>query len=75
MKNLLSKKLSFFAASILSLFFNAYVFAQEKTLDVDVDINKGDTSPQGILSNPLYIIIGVLVLLLFIALIVRGGKK
>lgn len=75
MKNLILQKRKHLLLLIISVFSGLATFAQEKALDVNVDINKGDSTPAGIMSNPLYIIIGVLVLLLIIALIFRGGKK
>ena len=61
---------------VLTIFANFLVFAQEKAADlnVDVDLDKGGDSMGGDwMSNPLVWVIGALVLILLVALIVRGG--
>ena len=69
--NLISKIQLF----LFSLFANVLMFAQEKAaaLNVDVDLDKGDDMGGDWMSNPLVWVIGALVLILLVALIMRGG--
>lgn len=71
MKNL--KLLTKIHTLLLFSFVNVVMFAQEKAADlkVDVDLDKGGDS--GMMSNPLYWVIGAVVLIIIIALITRGG--
>lgn len=72
---LLTKNLENFAVAVLTLFFGALAFAQEKAPDLKVDVNTKTDSPMGNdwMSSPLVWVIGALVLILIIALVARGG--
>lgn len=74
MKNLILRKTHFLLQALLLFLMTPLIFAQDKGLKIDVDVNKS-TEPADWLSNPLYWVIGGLILLLIIALIARGGKK
>lgn len=73
--NLLSK-IQIFALAVMANLAVVLVKAQEKALDlkVDVDINKGNEAMGGDwMSNPLVWVIGALVIIVIIALVARGG--
>lgn len=73
--NLLSK-IQMFALAIMATFATLLVKAQESAPDlkVDVDVDKGGGMLDGdLMSNPLVWVIGVLVVILIIALVARGG--
>lgn len=78
--NNLSLKNSFqkFAVLMLIFFFNTLALAQEATktpdLKVDVTTTKTTTTEEWF-TNPLYWVIGGLFVIVFIAIITRGGKK
>lgn len=78
--NNLSLKNSFqkFAVLMLIFFFNTLALAQEVTktpdLKVDVTTTKTTTTEEWF-TNPLYWVIGGLFVIVFIAIITRGGKK
>lgn len=74
MKNLILSKTNYLLQAIMLFLVAPLAFAQDKGLKVDVDVNKS-TETADWMSNPLYWVIGGLVLLLIIALIARGGKK
>ena len=76
MKNQLKTKLLFYTTAIILFLSSPWAFAQdgEGGLDIDVDIAE-ETSAAEWYMNPLYWIIGALVLLLIIAIVARGGRK
>jgi hypothetical protein len=59
---------------LAALFMNAVVFAQEKSLDVNVDVNKGGGSANWY-ANPWVWVIGAAVFILLLVAIVRGGGR
>ncbi len=71
-------KRKFEKLSLLTVLFFAslFAFAQETTepLDVDITTTKTTTTTTEWMSNPLYWIIGALVLIILIAVIARGKK-
>lgn len=69
--NFLSK-IQFFALTVMANLAFVYASAQDKAADlnVDVDMDKGDS---GWMGNPLFWVIGGLVLVLLVALVARGG--
>lgn len=77
--NTLSLKNSFekFALAVLTFFFSIVSFAQNTTtpdLDVDVTTTK-TTSTEEWFTNPLYWVVGALLLIILIAVIARGNKR
>lgn len=75
---LLSRKIERFGVLLLTFFFSALAFAQEKaapTVDVTTTTTKTTTVEEWY-SNPIYWVIGALVFIIIIAIIARGnGKK
>ena len=72
----LFSKIQILALAVMANFAVVLVKAQDKAADlkVDVDVNKGNDMMGGDwMSNPLVWVIGALVLIVLIALIVRGG--
>ncbi len=69
MKNIL-QKLSF---TILTLLFSAYGFAQDR-IDIQIDENGIDIDKHEWYENPMYWIIGGIILLLIILLISRSSR-
>lgn len=62
-----------FSASLVLVFVQSVAWAQEKKVDVDIDLNKGDddwyTRPW------VWIVGGAVFLLLLVALLRGGGRK
>ena len=76
---LLSGKLEKFGVLILTFFLSVMAFAQDATkspdLNVDVTTTKTTTTEQWF-TNPIYWVFGAVVLIIIIiALIARGGKN
>ncbi|MCQ4035937.1 hypothetical protein [Kaistella montana] len=73
---LLSGKLEKFGLVILTFFFSVMSMAQDATktpdLNVDVTTTKTTTTEEWF-TNPIYWVIGALVLIIIIALVARGG--
>ena len=72
----LFSKIQIFALAVMANFAVVLVNAQDKAADlkVDVDVNKGNDMMGGDwMSNPLFWVIGALVLIVLIALVARGG--
>lgn len=70
----MKKSINYLAALILMAFTSFSALAQDgKALDVNVDIDKGGDGMQGWMTNPLFWIIGALILVILIAVIARGG--
>ena len=76
---LLTSKLEKFGILILTFFFSVMAFAQDATkspdLNVDVTTTKTTSTTEEWFTNPLYWVIGALVLIIIIALAARGGGK
>ena len=76
---LLISKLEKFGILILTFFFSVMAFAQDATkspdLNVDVTTTKTTSTTEEWFTNPLYWVIGALVLIIIIALAARGGGK
>lgn len=74
----LPRQLDKFAVFMLTIFFSVIAFAQEKTdasdLNVEVTTTKTTTTEQWF-TNPLYWIVGALLLIILVAIIARGGKR
>jgi hypothetical protein len=73
MKQNLMKTLNRIWLTVVIMFLNVMAFAQEKGLDVNVDINKGG-SPQWY-ANPWAWIVGGAIFILLLVAIVRGGGR
>lgn len=76
---LLTSKLEKFGILILTFFFSVMAFAQDATkspdLNVDVTTTKTTSTTEEWFTNPIYWVIGALVLIIIIALAARGGGK
>ncbi len=74
---LLISKLEKFGILILTFFFSVMAFAQEATkspdLNVDVTTTKTTTTEQWF-ANPIYWVIGALLLIIIIAVVARGNR-
>ncbi|MGN0002826.1 MAG: hypothetical protein ACI35V_05270 [Sphingobacterium composti] len=57
---------------IMFAFTSIHSFAQDKGLDIDVDINKGDDN---LFAKPWVWIVGAAVFILLLVAILRGGRK
>ncbi len=69
----LTEKISIF---LMTIFFSVVAFAQEKTPDLKVDVNTTkSTTTTDWYTNPIYWVIGAVVLIIIVALISRGGGK
>ena len=75
MKNQILTKTNYFLAAFMLFLASPLAFAQEDGgMKIDVDVTK-DTDPADWMANPLYWVIGGLILIVIIAIIARGGKK
>ena len=72
MKNSIVTATNRFIMVIAIMFMNVVAFAQEKSLDVNVDVNKGGS---GWYANPWVWIVGAAVFILLLVAIVRGGSR
>ncbi|AZI33443.1 hypothetical protein [Kaistella carnis] len=74
----LSNRLEQFGIFMLTFFFSIVSFAQEKTdapdLNVDVTTTKTTTTEEWF-TNPLYWVVGALLLIILVAVIARGNKR
>jgi hypothetical protein len=57
---------------IMFVFTSIQTFAQDKGLDIDVDINKDDDN---LFARPWVWIVGAAVFILLLVALLRGGKK
>ena len=75
----LTSKLEKLGIMILTFFFSVMAFAQDATkspdLNVDVTTTKTTSTTEEWFTNPLYWVIGALVLIIIVALAARGGGK
>ncbi len=74
---LFSGKLEKFGIYMLTLFFSVLAFAQEGTspdLDVDVTTTRTTTTEEWY-TNPIYWVIGALLLIILIAVVARGNRR
>lgn len=74
MKYQVLTKVNYLFIGLMLLLASPLAFAQEEGLDIDVNIGE-ESSPEDWMSNPLYWVIGGLILLLIIAIIARGSRK
>lgn len=74
MKKKITLQANYLFIGIILFLISPFAWAQDNGgLDIDVDISKDQ--PQDWMSNPLYWVIGALIVLLIIAIIARGGRK
>lgn len=72
--NFLGTKANQFALTVMATFFSVLSYAQDKGADLKVDVNTTKTtSTEEWISNPIYWVIGGVVLIIIVALIARGG--
>ncbi|ACU08880.1 hypothetical protein FIC_02447 [Flavobacteriaceae bacterium 3519-10] len=76
---LLTNKLEKFGIFILTFFFSVITLAQTGTtnpdLDVDVTTTETSTTTEEWFSNPVYWVIGALLLIVLIAVVARGNSN
>jgi len=60
--------------TLLTILANIYLFAQDKTTQVDVDINKG-TSDSNWYASPWVWIVGAAVFILLLVALTSGGRS
>ena len=61
-----------FCAFLLPMLLSVVAFAQEKSTDINVDINKGGG---GWYTNPIVWIVGAAVFILLLVALLRGGNR
>lgn len=71
MKALTYLRLAWFAVALF--FINIALYAQERKVDVDIDLNKGNEAQW--YSNPIVWVIGGAVFILLLVALLRGGKE
>lgn len=74
-KNIFLKRAEKISIFLMTVFFSVVSFAQESTPDLKVDVNSTKTTTTDWFSNPVYWIIGAVVLIIIIALITRGNNN
>lgn len=73
---LFSGKLEKFGIFVLTFFFSVMGLAQDATKDLDVDVTTTSTSTtEEWFTNPLYWVIGAVLLILLIAVVARGNRR
>ena len=73
---LFSKKAEQLGIFLLTFFFSIVAFAQEATPKVDVTTTSTKTTTtEGWFTNPVYWVIGALLLIILIAVVARGNGK
>lgn len=73
---LLSAKLEKFGIFILTFFFSVMAFAQESTPDLNVDVTTTkSTTTEEWFANPVYWVIGALLVIVLIAVVARGNRR
>ena len=63
-----------FCAFLLPILLSVAAFAQEKSTDINVDINKGGGGG-GWYTNPIVWIVGAAVFILLLVALLRGGNR
>jgi hypothetical protein len=71
MKKIISRSWLTFTTILLSSFLSVMTFAQDKGLDVDVNVKK----EQAWYQNPIVWVIGGAVFILLLVALLRGGEK
>lgn len=72
----LSNRLEKLCIFILTFFFGIIAFAQEKAPDLNVDVTTTKTTTtEEWFTNPLYWVVGALLLIILIAVIARGNRR
>jgi len=71
MKKSISRSWLRFTTFFLSLFLSAILFAQDKGLDVDINVKKESAWYQ----NPVVWVVGGAVFILLLVALLRGGEK
>ena len=76
MKNKMTAKIVFWFNAFMLFLASPLAFAQDSDLplDVDVDVTERTTTEEWY-TNPVYLIIGALLILLIIAIVARGGRR
>ncbi len=77
-KNFITRRFEKLALLTIMFFSSIIAFAQEATKPVNVDVTTTKTTTtttEEWMTNPLYWVIGALVLILIIALVARGNKS
>ena len=75
-KNIFLKQTEKISIFLLTIFFSAFAFAQDKAADLKVDVNTTtSTTTTDWYTNPIYWVIGAVVLIIIVALISRGGSR
>ncbi|AZA52588.1 MAG: hypothetical protein WCJ72_12280 [Chryseobacterium sp.] len=73
---ILKNKLNGFLSLILTFAFSCFAFAQENSAKTAVSTNETKTTTTTEwYAEPTYLIIGAVVLIIIVALLVRGGRK
>jgi hypothetical protein len=67
-----STNLKYALSTLLLFFVNIILFAQERKVDVDIDLDKNDAQWY---SNPVVWVIGGAVFILLLVALLRGGKS
>lgn len=75
----ITSKLEKFGIFMLTFFFSVITFAQDATktpdLDVDVTTTESTTTTEEWFSNPVYWVIGAVLLIILIAVVARGNRR
>ncbi len=73
--SVITRKLEQFGVWVLTLFFSVMAFAQETTPDLNVDVTTTKTTTtEEWYTNPLYWVVGALLLIILIAVVSRGNR-
>ncbi len=73
--SLLTKKTEQFAIYVMTMFFSVLAFAQDSLAVTSTETTTTTTTTEEWVSNPLYWVIGALLLIVLIAFVARGNKK
>lgn len=73
----ITSKLEKFGIFMLTFFFSVIAFAQDATPDLDVDVTttESTTTTEEWFSNPVYWVIGAVLLIILIAVVARGNRR
>lgn len=71
----ITKKTEQLALFIMTMLFSVVAFAQNSTPDMNVDVTRTTTTTEVWYGNPLYWVIGAVLLIALIALARRGNKR